>query len=120
MSDKFSWEGKMIDATGRVGIIKIDPGEKGEGVWEAELNDRKAGLHFRGKIQLSETEGGLVAKARVEDKEQQRTGEWEARLSYSDAGSYAQKAALGEYRSSAQEGGGLPLQHGVIVLWNFS
>lgn len=118
MKNKSSWEGKIIDATGRVGIIKIDSGEQGEGTWEAELNDRRQGLKFEGKIQLLENKDSLIAKARVEDKEK-GSGEWEAKLNYSDAGSYAQTAALGEYHSST-EGQGLPLQHGVIVLWKFN
>jgi hypothetical protein len=118
MSDKSFWEGKMIDATGRVGTIKIYPGEQGEGKWEAELSDRKQGLRFQGTIEFIESKDGLSAKAKIADKER-GSGEWEAKLNYSNAGSYAQAAALGEYRSST-ESAGLPLQHGVIVLWKFS
>jgi hypothetical protein len=126
MDKEPKWQGKLLDANGRVGKLEMNvDAERGRGTVTVELLERDGKpAVFRNEITL---EGGAAAEIRVRSSAQESATtqqtqgklEWEANLNRADAGRYAKAAMLGSY-SVANGGPELPLSTGVMILWQFS
>ena len=134
MDKEPKWQGKLLDANGRVGKLEMNvDAERGRGAFTVELLERDGKpAVFRSEITL---EGG-AAEMRLRSSAQgtsapegssggqgyppgKETVQWEANLNRADAGRYAKAAMLGSY-NVANGGPELPLSTGVMILWQFS
>jgi hypothetical protein len=115
------WTGKLMDANGRVGKLKMEMAkESGRGMFEVELHERDGRpMVLKSEVTLA-TEGANVRlRAPVQSAQEGKKLEWEANLTSAEAGRYARTAMLGTY-GVAGGGTGSPLTKGVIILWQFS